>query len=112
MAIADTHGFPVALCTESAESHEIKLVTETIEQKFTEGSFDMLIGDKAYDSDPLDAYLMEHYNIKLIAPHKANRKKARTQDGRTLRRYRSRWKIEHLFSWFNHFRRIVIRWEY
>jgi hypothetical protein len=97
MAIADTHGFPVALCTESAEPHEIKLVSETIEQKFTIGDPELLIGDKAYDSDGLDAYLLERYNIKLIAPHKANRKKKITQDGRQLRRYRNRWKVERLF---------------
>ncbi len=39
-----------------------------------------MIGDKAYDSDPLDAELQK-LNIELIAPHKANRKKVRTQDG-------------------------------
>jgi transposase len=37
---------------------------------------------------------------------------AATQDGRRLRRYRRRWKIERLFAWLHNFRRIVIRWEY
>jgi hypothetical protein len=36
-----------------------------------------LIGDKAYDSDPLDAQLAE-LGIELIAPHKRNRKKTKT----------------------------------
>lgn len=70
-----------------------------------------LIGDKAYDSDPLDAKLAEEYNIELIAPNRSNRKR-KTQDGRKLRRYRRRWKVERLFAWMHNFRRLVTRWEY
>jgi transposase len=70
-----------------------------------------LIGDKAYDSDPLDARLAEQ-GIELIAPHRSNRKKPKTQDGRPLRRYKRRWKVERLFAWLHHFRRILVRHEY
>jgi transposase len=70
-----------------------------------------LIGDKAYDSDPLDAELKER-GIELIAPHKSNRKKAPTQDGRPLRRYKRRWKIERLFAWLQNFRRIAMRFDF
>jgi transposase len=112
MAIADSNGFPVSICTESATPHEITLVNRTIEHLFTKNRPEWLIGDKAYDSDSLDEYLLEHYNIRLIAPHKVNRKKEKTQDGRSLRRYKKRWKIERLFSWFNNFRRLITRWEY
>ena len=34
-----------------------------------------------------------------------------TQDGRSLRRYQRRWKIERLFAWFQNFRRLVVRYE-
>lgn len=71
-----------------------------------------MIGDKAYDSDPLDKQLQTAFAIELIAPHKANRKRAKTQDGRKLRRYKRRWKIERLFAWLQNFRRIVVRYEY
>ena len=70
-----------------------------------------LVGDKAYDSDPLDAQLAEEYGIELIAPNRRGRKR-RTQDGRQLRRYRKRWKVERLFAWMHNFRRLVTRWEY
>ena len=69
-----------------------------------------LIGDRAYDSDPLDAALRER-GIEMIAPHRRNRKKRRTQDGRKLRRYKRRWKIEWLFAWLSNFRRLVVRYE-
>ena len=45
----------------------------------------------------------------MIAPHRRNRKKAKTQDGRRLRRT---WKVERLFAWLNNFRRLVVRYEY
>ncbi len=71
-----------------------------------------MIGDAAYDSDPLDRRLREKYGIHLIAPHKSNRRRQQTQDGRELRRYCRRWKIERLFAWLHNFRRLVTRWEY
>jgi len=71
-----------------------------------------MMGDLAYDSDPLDQQLRKDYGIDLIAPHKRNRKKRRTQDGRVLRRYCQRWKVERFFAWLHNFRRLVTRWEY
>ena len=70
-----------------------------------------LIGDKAYDSDSLDEQLAEEYGIEMISPNRSNRK-LKTQDGRPLRRYRRRWKVERLFAWMQNYRRLVTRWEY
>jgi len=69
-----------------------------------------LIADKAYDSDPLRKRL-KALKIDLICPHRRNRTKAKLQDGRKLRRYRRRWKIERTFSWLGNFRRLVVRWD-
>jgi transposase len=69
-----------------------------------------LIGDKAYDSDKLDEKLAEEYAIEMIAPNR--RKRSKTQDGRKLRRYRRRWRVERLFAGMHSFRRLVTRWEY
>ena len=54
-----------------------------------------MIGDRAYDSDPLDAELQEA-GIEMIVPHRKNGKKPKTQDGRKLRRYKRHWKLERL----------------
>jgi transposase len=70
-----------------------------------------LIGDKAYDSAALDRQMDKEYGIEMIAPNRRNRKQ-KTQDGRQLRRYRRRWKVERLFAWMHNFRRLVTRWEY
>jgi len=94
MAVADRAGFPLAIYTDSASPHEVKLVGETLAKVFTRQLPDKLIGDKAYDSDPLDAELAEK-GVEMIAPHKRNRKKAKTQDGRKLRRYKRRIRNHH-----------------
>ncbi len=112
MAIADASGLPVAAHVESAAPHEVKLVGQTIDSSFTRYAPDKLIGDKAYDSDKLDQELQKERGVEMIAPHRRNRKRARTQDGRKLRRYRRRWKVERLFAWLQNFRRLVVRYEY
>ena len=112
MAMADAHGLPIAVCITSASPHEVTLVEQTIDSSFLDVAPQRLIGDKAYDSDPLDNRLREERNIELIAPHREGRTKPATQDGRPLRRYRRRWKIERLFAWLQHFRRINTRYEY
>jgi len=112
MAIADRHGFTIACSIASASPHETKLVEATIKQRFTHAKPERMIGDRAYDCDPLDQRLRQKHGIQLIAPHKYNRRRKSTQDGRELRRYRRRWKIERLFAWLHNFRRLVTRWEY
>ena len=108
MAMADGAGLPIAISIGSASPHEVKLVETTLQARFTKARPKRLIGDRAYDSDPLDERLRQQ-GIQMIAPHKVNRKKANTQDGRVLRRYRRRWKIERLFAWLQNFRRIQVR---
>jgi len=112
MAITDASGLPVAAHVESASPHEVKLVEATIDSGFTQYAPDKLIGDKAYDSDKLDQQLRAERGVEMIAPHRKGRRKPRTQDGRKLRPYRRRWKVERLFAWLQNFRRLVVRYEY
>jgi transposase len=70
-----------------------------------------IVGNKAYDSDALDAELAER-GVEMIAPHRSNRlPQNKTQDGRPLRRYKRRWTVERSIAWFQDFRRLCIRWE-
>ena len=110
MALADASGLPLSVFAASASPHEVTLVEETLDGRFVSEKPERLIGDRAYDSDPLDAQLREE-GIEMIAPHRRNRKKPKTQDGRKLWRYKRRWKIERLFAWLGNFRRLVIRYE-
>jgi len=99
MAVADASGLPVAVYVASASPHEVTRVEQTLKTGFLNEIPARLIGDKAYDSDGLDQRLQQDWNIEMIAPHRGGRKRPKTQDGRQLRRYRRRWKIERLFAW-------------
>ena len=88
----------------------MKLVEKTLENSFVREPPSHLIGDKAYDSDGLDASLAKR-GIQMVAPHRDDRR-SRTQDGRPLRRYKRRWHVERLFAWLQNFRRLVVRYEY
>ena len=111
MAITDAHGLPIAVCVASASPHEVNLVEKTLDALFVDEAPEKLIADRAYDSDPLDQRLERQRGVELVAPHKANRRKPPTQDGRPLRRYRRRWKVERLFAWLHNYRRLVVRYE-
>ncbi len=111
MAFSEGSSVPLALHTESASPHEVTLVEATLESSFLKEKPERLIGEKAYDSDPLDEALQEQ-GIEMIAPHRNNRKKKKSQDGGKLRPYKGRWNIERLFSWLQNFRRLVVRYEY
>jgi transposase len=110
MAVADRAGLPLAIWVDSASPHEVTLVETTLDQSFLNELPLRLIGDKAYDSDGLDARLRDR-GVEMIAPNRENRN-VQTQDGRPLRRYRRRWKVERLFAWLQNFRRLVTRYEY
>jgi transposase len=111
MAITDSAGLPIAVCIESASPHEVTLVEPLLHDRFLWELPERLIGDMAYDSDGLDSMLAK-FGIEMIAPHRSNRVRAATQDGRSLRRYRRRWKVERLFAWLQNYRRILVRHDF
>jgi hypothetical protein len=102
IALADDPSLPLAVNIESASPHESQLVEGVLGHSFLDTLPARLIGDKAYDSDPLDRDLVERYGIEMIAPHRGERRES-TQDGRPLRRYRRRWRVERLFAGLHHF---------
>ncbi len=118
MVVVDGQGVPLGIHLDAASPAEVKLLEPTLAkiavpragQGRPRQKPQRLIADKAYDSDPL-RFRLKRRGIELIVPHKINRKKPPTQDGRPLRRYRKRWKVERTFSWFGNYRRLVVRWE-
>jgi IS5 family transposase len=76
----DRHGLPLSVSTHAANHHEVRLVQLCFDFYMIEAKPENLIGDRAYDSDPLDAELRKD-GIEMIAPHRSNRSKPSTQDG-------------------------------
>jgi Transposase DDE domain len=90
MAIVDRHGLPLSVSTHAANHHEVRLVQLCFDFYMIEAKPENLIGDRAYDSDPLDDELRND-GIEMIAPHRSNRSKPPTQNRRRLSRYMRRW---------------------
>jgi transposase len=119
MVVADGKGVPLGIELASASPHEVTLIESALETVAVprpgrgrpRKNPERLIYDQAADSDPLRQRL-EKRGIELISPHRRNRVKPKTQDGRSLRRYRRRWKIERTIAWLFNFRRLVVRYEH
>jgi transposase len=117
MVVASGQGVPLGVQLASASPHETTLIESTLQRVSVprrrgrpRKNPRRLIYDRAADSDPLRKRLKRR-GIELICPHKANRRKPPTQDGRKLRRYKRRWKMERSIAWIANFRRLVVRYE-
>jgi transposase len=118
MVVVDGQGIPLGNLLDAASPAEVTLLEPTLETiavpRHGPGrprkKPERVIYDKACDSDPLRQRLAKR-GIELICPHRRNRVKPPLQDGRKLRRYRRRWKVERTFAWLGNFRRLLVRWE-
>lgn len=70
-----------------------------------------IVADRAYDSDKLRRTLKKR-GVELVCPHRSSRKSPATQDGRALRRYKRRWKVERFFAHLFNLRRTWTRYDY
>jgi transposase len=119
MVVVDGRGVPLGNYLCSASPAEVRLAETTlgtirVGRRHHAGRPRQkplrVIADKAYDSDPLRKRLRQR-GIELICPHKRNRVRPATQDGRALRRYRRRWIVERTNAWLGNFRRLVVRYD-
>jgi transposase len=110
MLLVDGRGTPLGVDIASASPAEVKLIERLLNNRVVHRRPDRLIYDRAADSDPLRKRLKQRF-IELICPHRRGRRKPPTQDGRPLRRYKRRWKIERSISWLFNYRRLVVRYE-
>lgn len=118
MVVVDGQGVPLGSHLTSASPGEALLAEATLDAVAVPRSGPgrprmrpmRVIADKGYDSDPL-RWRLVHRGILLISPHRRNRKAPPLNDGRNLRRYRKRWKVERTFAWLGNYRRLVVRYD-
>lgn len=67
MAVVDRTGLSVSIHAVSASPHEVARVESTFKVRFIEEKPRRLIGDKAYESDKLDALLVAE-KVEIIDP--------------------------------------------
>ena len=111
MVLTDGNGVPLSIGVDAANHAEVNLIEPLIDEAVIPHVPPRLIYDRAADSDPLRERLARR-DIELVCPHRKGRVRKRTQDGRKLRRYRRRWKIERTIAWLHGFRRIITRHEF
>jgi transposase len=118
MVVVDGQGVPLGSQLTSASPAEVRLAEPTLDTIAVPRGGPgrpqkrpwRVIADRAYDSDPLRWRLLQR-GMVLIVPHRKNRRQPSLNDGRTLRRYRKRWKVERTFAWLGNFRRLVVRYD-
>jgi transposase len=119
MVVVDGAGIPLGDHLYSASPPEVRLAEATLAticvgRRHRPGRPRQkparVIADRGYDSDRLHKQLARP-GIELIVPHRKNRRKPPTQDGRALRRYKRRWTVERTIAWLGNFRRLVVRYD-
>jgi IS5 family transposase len=110
--VADASGLPLGLETAAADVSEQQLLLAALDDVPANVPPDTpVIADKGYDADALRDELEQETFVPII-PHRKNRVKPSRNDGRRLRRYRQRWRIERTNAWLHCYRGVATRWAY
>ena len=110
--VTDASGLPLGLAAAAANVSETELLKPALDDVPVEvPSGTPVIADKGHDSDPLRDEV-EADGYRTIIPHRKNRVKPSRNDGRRLRRYRHRWRVERTNAWLHCYRGVAVRWSY
>ncbi len=117
MMVAEGNGLPIGLTIASASPHELNLAVPTLDTvrvprqrgrpRKRPGE---LIADKAYDSRDFRLWLRRKGIKPTISVNRRGGK--RRKPGRPIQvgpNYGERWKVERLFAWLSHYRRLLVR---
>jgi transposase len=110
--VTDASGLPLGMAAAAANVPETDLLKPALDDVPVEvppGT--PVIADKGHDSDPLRDEVEEN-GYRPIIPHRKNRVKPSRNDGRRLRRYRRRWRVERTNAWLHCYRGVAVRWSY
>ena len=107
--LTDGDGVPLSMVTSSAQTHDSKLFQPTLENMILEKPVGQhhICADKAFDSEAIRQLAKERdyrSHIKSRGDEKMEKKKNPSKKAR-------RWVVERTHSWFNKFRRLLVRWE-
>ena len=111
--MTDGYGVPIGLAVSGANVHDMRLVEETLESipvdrpKPTLKQPQNMCADKGYDY-PTVRQTLHDWGYTIHIKSRGEEEHAR----KSIPGYRARrWVVERTHSWFNRFRRLLIRWE-
>ena len=108
VVVVDGEGVPLALTVAAASRSAVRLVEPTLDRLKRQP--DRLVLDREFDSDRFRGRVAAR-GTDPIVPYRATAARRAYADGRKLRRYKRRWKVERTFAWLGNFRRLVTRYE-
>ena len=110
--VIEREGLPLGLASAGANASEHALLMAALNDVPLDLPAGIpVVADKGHDSDALrDA--VEAAGFVPVIPHRSNRVKPSRNDGRRLRRYRNRWRVERTNAWLHCYRGIATRWAY
>jgi transposase len=123
--LTDKNGIPLSVVISSASTHDVKLVTDMIDNavikrhispsrtKNVRKRKQHLCLDKAYNSKPKEHEIVKRGYV-LHLPYKRKRGESRKETEKISNRKRHparRWVVERTNSWHNKFRKLFTRYE-
>jgi IS5 family transposase len=110
--VTDAAGLPLGLATAGANVSEHELLVPALNDvPLDVPAGTPVVADKGHDSDPLRDEL-EAEGFTPVIPHRRNRTRPSRNDGRRLRRYAHRWRVERTNAWLHCYRAVAVRWAY
>lgn len=110
--LTDGNGIPLAAAVDGANTHDMRLVDETlksipIERPDPNDVEKNMCLEQGYDYDDVRQTIDQYgYNARIKS------RGDEEQERKQLPTYRARrWVVERTYSWMNRFRRLLIRWE-
>ena len=110
--VIERGGLPLGVAAAPANVTEYDLLMPALEDvpvHVPQGT--PVVADKGHDSDTLRDD-MEKAGFVPVIPHRRNRTRPSRNDGRRLRRYRGRWRVERTNAWLHCYRGLAVRWSY
>ena len=109
-SICEGNGIPISLCLTGANVHDINVLGDMITEIIVDRplyleTFVNLCLDKGYKSRDSEELIYENM-MRSHIPEKGIAEVVKDPKKRPRR-----WSIERTFSWFNRYRRLLIRWE-
>jgi len=108
--VVDKTGLPLGMATDGANVSEQGLLLPALDDvplEIPDGA--PVVADKGHDADDLRDDLEAEGFVPVI-PHRKNRVRPSRNDGRRLRRYRHRWRVERTNAWLHCYRGLAVRW--
>ena len=110
--VTDAAGLPLGLATAGANVSEQELLVPALDDVPLDLPAGVpVVADTGHDGDPLRDEL-EAEGFTPVIPHRRNRTRPSRNDGRRLRRYRHRRRVERTNAWLHCYRAVSVRWAY